>query len=364
MKVLIHAYVAQNLGDDLFISLICERYRRHVFYLFADYRYQYPNIPNLITIPVYPLPRFIRRVLQKAFKVNLDQQVEYMKLRHLQKKYIKEMDMQIWLGGSQFVETKHWQRIIAYKKFQQSFTLPFVSISATAGPFRTEEYKKAAIDVIREYDDICFRDKKSYEITGKLPNARYEMDMVYSISDVHKIKKRKIIVSLIDVCGKFSQELGIRFEEKICEILNEYNKRGYSITFLSCCSIQKDSIVSRKVMNNISNPGNICLLEFTGNIEKVISEICQAEYMIACRYHANVLGLRYGLKVLPIIYEDKTEFMLHTLNRQGVQLEDVSDIDVDSIDKYFVQLTEDEIETCKQSAQRQYKAIDEQLREK
>ena len=39
-KILIKAYAQLNLGDDLFIKMLCERYRDVEFYLFANSEYE------------------------------------------------------------------------------------------------------------------------------------------------------------------------------------------------------------------------------------------------------------------------------------------------------------------------------------
>lgn len=369
MDILLHAYVAQNLGDDLFLSLICKRYPQHTFYLFAEGRFieQYKQIPNLRIMKIYVLPKLLRKVLCKVGTINFDMSFEYFQRWILQKKAMKFAEFQVWLGGSQFVETKNWRTILSYKKYQQQFHTPFVSISATAGPFLTEKYKQKAIEVIKGYDEICFRDKKSYEITGELSNARYEMDMVFALDRIIPLKqKKKIVLSMIDVHSKFrsTPNLGIEYEKKLLEIAQYYNDCGYELCFLSCCTLQGDTRISQKLIAQIRNPISVKIVEYTGDLAAFLAEIADAQMMVATRYHANVVALRYGLKVLPIIYEDKTRFLLENLRRPGVELKEMHTISVKNINAYFIQLSPEEIRTCVESAKRQYQAIDELIRRK
>ena len=369
MNILLHAYVAQNLGDDLFLFLICKRYPQHTFYLFAEGRFieQYKHIPNLRILKIYVLPKVLRKALRKLGVINFDMSFEYFQRRILQRKALNFTSFQIWLGGSQFVETKNWKTIIAYKKYQQKFHIPFVSISATAGPFLTEEYKKKAIEVIKGYDEICFRDKKSYEITGELSNARYEMDMVFTLDRIIPLKhKKKIVLSMIDVRSKFQStpNVGIEYEKKILEIAQYYNDYGYELCFLSCCILQGDTQISQRLIAQIRNPVSVKVVEYTGDLDAFLTEIADAQMMVATRYHANVIALRYGLKVLPIIYEDKTRFLLEDLQRSGVELQKIHTISIENINTYFVQLSSEEIRNCVKSAKRQYQAIDELIRRK
>ncbi len=52
-KVMIYAYCNFNLGDDLFIKILCERYPEVHFLLYApiEYKYYFKWLPN---ITVYP----------------------------------------------------------------------------------------------------------------------------------------------------------------------------------------------------------------------------------------------------------------------------------------------------------------------
>ena len=51
-KVYIHAYMAGNLGDDLMVKLLCKRYPKVKFFVFADesYQHRYQDITNLSVI--------------------------------------------------------------------------------------------------------------------------------------------------------------------------------------------------------------------------------------------------------------------------------------------------------------------------
>lgn len=48
-KVFIYAYLAQNLGDDLMVRILCERYPHIKFKIYAtkEYRKIFRDIPNL-----------------------------------------------------------------------------------------------------------------------------------------------------------------------------------------------------------------------------------------------------------------------------------------------------------------------------
>lgn len=50
--ILIHSYAEQNLGDDMFIKCLCNRYPSIKFYIFCNecYTKAFDTIPNLIVL--------------------------------------------------------------------------------------------------------------------------------------------------------------------------------------------------------------------------------------------------------------------------------------------------------------------------
>ena len=59
-KVFIHAYAAGNLGDDLLIRILCERYPRVQFRIFADHTYK-ERFKDICNLSVYsPEDRYVR----------------------------------------------------------------------------------------------------------------------------------------------------------------------------------------------------------------------------------------------------------------------------------------------------------------
>src|SRR5690625_151431 len=94
-KVMVYAYTAFNLGDDLFIKILCERYPQTMFYLVApkSYRELFADIDNL---KIIPRESFIRRSL------NLIMKKLFRKYRFTERLIAKKCDASVYIGGSLF----------------------------------------------------------------------------------------------------------------------------------------------------------------------------------------------------------------------------------------------------------------------
>lgn len=360
MKIMLYAYVDENIGDDLFIDLICRRYKNVEFYLYVPEKYinNYRYIKNLKCIPYKEINKNLDRINRWFFKGKLTSKLYFNKMYKLDKKWVKNMDAQLWLGGSQFVETEDWKNVIDYKLKQQKLKdIPFFSISATIGPYSSREYENAIQKVVAGYDHIVLRDKISYELLQERNNASYTYDMVFNIESKCREKKKEVCISVIDMYGRTSEKLAQIYEEFIGKITKRYIALGYKINFLSLCENQKDKYAIERIVRD-NNLENVRIFSYTNNLEEIINVIDNASIMIGTRYHSIVVALKFGLKVLPISYESKTDNLMIMMEKNTIKIENITNIEVDNLDKYMVILDEKEKEHISKSAELQYKDID------
>jgi colanic acid/amylovoran biosynthesis protein len=361
-KVLIHAYADKNIGDDLFLYLLCTRYPNVKFYMFVPKRlklYYDFLYDNLTAIALHETPLLIQKVDGKFFKGEFTSIFSYHERTKLNDYWSKRVDAQIWLGGSQFVQTPDWKRILAFKRHQQNSGKPFFAISVTVGPFNDEIYLDEVKNVISHYSDICFRDKKSYElIEGS--NTRYAADMVFSIREpnIKRQKVRRVCISVINVRKRFGDDIGDRYESLLETLVREYLDRGYEILFMSLCEAQKDYVTANRVVSKFEEDKRIHITMYDGILEDIINTVAESEVMVGTRYHAIVLGLRYGLKVLPIIYEEKTKYLLNDLGYNGIILNEIEGIITRDIKNQYIKLEPFEIKQLVMSAETQFTKID------
>ena len=223
-KVMLYAYIDENIGDDLFLELICSRYKEEIdFYLYVPERLMdsYCTITNLHCIPYKDKNKWEDRINRYLFKGKLSPILKWNKMYLLDKKWVKKMDCQLWLGGSQFVETSDWKSVIKYKQHQQKITpIPFFSISATVGPFKTKAYINAVKQVIKGYTHITYRDKFSYDFMKGIGNSSYAFDMVFTKQRVGLKQSKKICISVIDTTSRFPKSVSEHYENYIVSLID------------------------------------------------------------------------------------------------------------------------------------------------
>ena len=71
-RVLVHGYTMSNLGDDLFLRVLAERYPQVVFYLPTlniDYKKKYKDLKNLKVVDFCGISRLTEHQIYKLPKL-------------------------------------------------------------------------------------------------------------------------------------------------------------------------------------------------------------------------------------------------------------------------------------------------------
>ena len=118
-KILIKAYAQLNLGDDLFIKMLCERYKDTEFYLFATPEYENLKGIESNNLKILYNDTFAKKILFRlGRKFGISNILEDLK--------VKELDGVVNIGGSIFIEND-------FSKEDFKSPLPFPSQRAWRG---------------------------------------------------------------------------------------------------------------------------------------------------------------------------------------------------------------------------------------
>ena len=346
MKVFLKAYINKNLGDDIFIDIISKRYPNTNFLI--DGNANYLNNKNLTFYNKNIFKKIIGKLLYYIIlkKINYE---TFMSLR---------CDLSILIGGSIFIENKS-EKLPLLKK-------PLYIIGSNFGPYNSLKYIEKSKKLFLQATDVCFRDKKSYDIFKEFPNVRYSTDIVFSYKSPNiKIKNNKqVIFSVID-CDFKEKELVVNYREKyentILSLINFFQKKKFKIILMSFCKSQGDEEAIKRIKARCKS--NVSCYFYNGNIEEAINVIASSSIVVGTRFHANILGMLYGKTVLPIAYSDKTINILKDMKYKGKVL------DVRNLDDFDISLLTDDdlnykIDISKQAklAERHFQNIDKLLK--
>lgn len=284
MNIFLKAYTSVNLGDDLFIREICNRYQKHTFHLVAKKQYKdiFKNIKN-ITIHECNIKSDEHRL---SLKVNFD------------------CDIFVYIGGSIFIEPEsNFEKRLGELVELINCNNNFYIVGANFGPYKTQKYYDYVKDkIIANAKGVCFRDRYSYNLFKDMPNVSYAPDVIFSLkAETHPPEKQIGISVIHHLDRKAIKENYNSYLKKLREIIEYFQNNKYIVNLFSFCEYEKDL---EAIKEHLDFPG-VNIVEYSGNIDECLTRLNEQEYIIATRFHATILGLVLGKKVLPICYSEK-----------------------------------------------------------
>lgn len=353
MKIYLNAYIAQNLGDDLFLDILLKRYPHHDFYALTQVKnnYHYPNLHLYHNSFIY---KFIK-------KFNLE-------------KYIaNRLDMVVTIGGSMFMENQNRKQDLSLGKKERYI------LGTNFGPYQTNEYYQMAYHVFQKCKDVCFREKYSYELFRDLPNVRWLPDIAFGmdVSDLTITNRKRAVIVPISYEDKLkeSYEQGNNFsniyETKMVELIERLSsKEGYEIVLLSMCENQNDNKAVDRIFEKCSPKvqKKIEKYDYKGNIKEALNIFADASLIVGSRFHANIIGMILGKAIIPFIYSDKTIHMIEDVLENSkspkplmVDIRKINDFDVSQITQEDLNKIMD-VSNILEKAEDQFQELDKALK--
>lgn len=332
MKIFVKFFSEINLGDDLFLKILFERYPQNTFVITARSKYRdifksYPNVEiieetkstkNSILRSSNKIYRaFIRYFLPTSY-------VNFIR-REVKKQYaavIQDCDVFLSIGGSIFMQRKilpAYGHIELYKFVNQNCSHSFY-IGCNFGPYMTESYRMELADIFSKADDVCFRERSSWETFSELENVRYAPDVVFNLA-VKKVQKieRSVGFSIISPRGNTD---ATSYIESYASLIQYYASRNYDVFLFSFCSKQGDDKTIEAILSHVKTTnGNIHKVLYDGNIDKFLDAYSKVEKMYCGRFHAMILSMLFEQKFYPIIYSQKMTNVLNDIGYRGNILE-------------------------------------------
>lgn len=336
-KVLVLAYTNVNLGDDLFVRVLCQRYPEVSFYIEANQQYQkiFQNIPNLVVLNRhthfgYGCVSLFHRIARKLFHT-----------KNVRKWYIREnYDAVVYVIGSLFDEDINWERCMEHMSFDEYANamwkdslvdgVPFFLLSSNMTRVESDQYIKCIDVCLSQLEDVCFRDRFSYEKFSHLPNVRYAPDLVLNGKiPQNKIDTNKVTISVWGIptqCDHFPQWEKARnqweaYRDLMREVIRASLQRGKKVELLALCEDEGDLEGCKQILAEQPYEQEVSVYTYSGNFEEVIQKIAESELVIGTRFHSVILSFCAKRPVFPVVYESKTLQLLKDIEYSGTYLE-------------------------------------------
>lgn len=185
-----------------------------------------------------------------------------------------------------------------------------------------------------KYTDICFRDHYSEQLFADVGSVRYAPDLLFSYERPQTVEiGGNIAISVFDpfmpsrkIDETVKQGYFTAIKNTVCELLNS----GRKVSLLGFCSFEGDAAFIDRLIREIPDElkDGIAILNYSfDNKNAVLDALAQSEYIIGTRLHSIILGLAFGKKVLPIVYNQKIKYILEDIGFDGktIGINDITD---------------------------------------
>lgn len=304
MNVLLDLYLEKNLGDDLFLQAILEKYPTVNWYILTreDYKSIEKKYQNLKVITP---PKGVNYLIHN-FKLSL------WMTKYITNKY--KIDAMATVGGSIFIEYEGWEQLYKIREknwlYYKKNNKPVFVIGANFGAYHTELFLEQYKKLLNEVTDVCFRDQYSATLFKELNNVRFEADIImgYTIDSFKKNKINESVgISIMNLKQRPKlQHLQERYLKKMAELTQRLLDDGYDVHLMSFCKSEGDEEAIELIAQKIGNNSHLRKCYYTGNVNNFLNEFSKLKYVIGCRFHSIILAYIFSKPVLPIIYSKKT----------------------------------------------------------
>ncbi|RZJ52895.1 MAG: polysaccharide pyruvyl transferase family protein, partial [Flavobacterium sp.] len=327
--VFIFAYAEYNLGDDLFIKILLDRYPKHNFYLVAeqDYNNIFENYDNITIVPRLKNSLFKRgwNFIQRKLFANEGLKIIQNVIAKEHAHYFKGMDAIVVIGGSLFqqyrikpyyYEMEIFKNISSYSNQKAIFYL-----GCNFGPFVDQNYVEQFRAIFSKALDVSFRDQKSFDLFKDLKNVRFNSDIVYTLKNQEEENQnfsdnKSVGFSIVSPLKEVREFDRITYVEKYTELINSYISDQYIVKLFSFCKKEGDEAIINEIYDRLGH-ANVQKIFYEGDIELFLNEFKSVEEIYSGRFHAMILGMMNSQKIFPVIYSKKMTNILDDIDYKG-----------------------------------------------
>lgn len=339
-KIYIDAYLAKNLGDDIFVDILINRYPEHKFFSITKGEKEY-NKKNLKVFTNSYIYRGLKKLQWEKYLANC-------------------LDLVVTIGGSMYMENSKKKRDFSLGKNKRYI------MGINFGPYKTQKYYENVYNMFKNVEDVCFRDKYSYNLFKDLPNTRCASDIVFSMptENIKITNRKRAIISVISCDYKMNKKYTQEYEQKMVELIGLLISKGYEVCLMSFCKMEKDEEAIESILEKCDEKTRkkVETYCYNGNVQEALDVLGDSQVIVGGRFHANILGLVLGKAIIPVLYSDKTKHVLEDMqiDTKIIDIRNLSEFDINTItdedlNKHF------NIEKQRKDAERHFEKLDIQL---
>lgn len=362
-KVYIKAYLNHNLGDDLFIEILVNRYPETQFYLYAPPGYC-RTFSHLKNLKVYETAMPWIRLFNKLFLsmgFGADFFDDFLKNR---------CGAVVQIGGSIFriSDRKYRENIDKMLRLTQKGKKLFIIGSNFCKGF-DETFRRDHCAYFSRAEDVCFRDEYSYRLFHQLGNVRKAADVIFGLKPAEtKEEENCILLSVIDFKVRSAyRSLHDCYRDKMAELMNLFAAEGFQVKLISFCQNEGDEDMAEEIAGcSVLSPDakrQLRIVRYHHHPQEAIRAIQSAKYIVAARFHAMILGLLFGKKVFAVIQGNKFSNVIadNGWPLASCHIRKIGEIQPQQVLRYFRNSDRIDVSGCIRESEKQFAALDHYL---
>lgn len=326
-RILVKGSMSYNLGDDMFIKILANRYPNVKFELLAPKGYSaFATIPNVIVIgkPSTKIETLISGLIGKMSS-RLYALTLCFFLKKFFKKHLSQVDAFVIIGGSLFKEAKHSDvtYYINEKTLDWVANKPSFILGANFGPYVSDVFFRNYHNYFCRFTDVCFRDLYSYNLFSDLKNTRYHKDIIFQNTfPVVEKDENEIGFVVVDFDQHFNlNKYKYSYEQFIIKTATYYTKRKKKFTLIAFQKNEENYLESLKTKVEIAVKQVIQMLIYTGNQDAFLMKYGRFGTVFSTRFHSMILSFMNGQRNCPIIYNIKLLNFIKDIKYDGPYVE-------------------------------------------
>lgn len=317
MKIAIWAYLDNNIGDDLMIKLIANRFKNHDFYLYTNKS----TIRN-------SYKEYINITIRDTSSLKTDMQ---------------EIPVFLSIGGSIFNNMNSKIGIISrvvrllHLVSLRCKGVKIITLGCNLGPYNNWVGPLLTKLELRLNHLTTVRDKSSYSMVcdfRTIKNCYVANDIVYNLIPEKPVKKNtglgiSAYRSLRDRDNNYDNYYALA---KVVDSYIDTTKKNVRI-FAFDTENENDISAAFHIYNLCNNKSEIEIIPYLGDERSFLNKFSECERMIAIRFHSAILSDIYKIPFLPIVYSNKMKSWLFDNEYKG----DYFDLDSFTIEKISIE---------------------------
>lgn len=349
MNCFVKGYWNKNLGDDLFLFILCKKYPNHQFYtsMTGQVAEVFRQITNLhvkkikfptLTKAINSLEVRLNRILPRSiFSENFE--------------FVKKFKIAIEIGGSIFMMPKNLDSggiELKQRKLIRKFAEKYCILGSNFGPYYTNRQVNQYKSFFDTVDDICFRDSYSFNLFTKSQFSRVAPDVVFNLdlqNYVHSSSEKYVVLSIIDPNKKIDfsairddeRKKVVKFyKQSVFDIIRLNSEKGVYTVLMSFCDAEGDRAYADMIYKDIAKRSQKYVLVYSyNNIIESLKVLGGAKEIIASRYHAMILGWLLRKPTFVFSYSNKTSEVISDCFPQQSFIDLRKNFDVEFKDSYY-----------------------------